>query len=181
MANHLIKLNDKQFRLYIPHSELQQAIEKIARKINADMEGKNPLFICVLNGAFIFAADLLKEISVDCEITFMRMKTYEGLHSSGRIKEIQPLEVDIKNRTVIIVEDIVDTGFTICRIKEYLSDLSPKEVKVATMFFKPDVLKCDLTLDYVAREVDNKFIVGYGLDYDEKGRNLKDLYILNEQ
>lgn len=180
MDNIQLKINGKLFRRYIPYEELQKAIKTVALKINADMEGKNPVFICVLNGAFMFAADLLKEISVDCEISFMRMKSYDGMQSTGIVKEIQPLEIDIQNRTVVLIEDIVDTGFTIHKIKEYLTKLSPAEIKVATMFFKPDALKCPLTLDYVARTIENKFIVGYGLDYDEKGRNLKDLYILNE-
>lgn len=180
MGNNLIKINDRQFRKYIPYGELQEKVKSVAHSINKDMEGKIPIFICILNGAFMFAADLLKEISVDCEISFMRMKSYEGMQSTGIVKEIQPLEIDIKNRTVILIEDIIDTGFTISKIKEYLIKQSPAEIKVATMFFKPDALKCPLMPDYVAQAIENKFIVGYGLDYDEKGRNLKDLYILHE-
>ncbi len=180
MDDNLITINNRQFRKYIPYKELQNKIKSVVHAINKEMDGKTPIFICVLNGAFMFAADLLKEVSIDCEIAFMRMKSYEGMQSTGTVREIQPLEMDIRNRTVIIIEDIVDTGFTISKIKEYLAGMSPAEIKVATMFFKPDALKCPLVLDYVAQTIENKFIVGYGLDYDEKGRNLKDLYILNE-
>lgn len=180
MDNNVIQINGRQFRKYIPYDDLQEKVRAVARVINRDMEGLNPVFVCVLNGAFMFAADLLKEITVDCEITFLRMKSYQGMQSAGMLKAIQPLEVDIKGRTVIVVEDIVDTGFTMDKIKAYLSGYLPAQIKTATMFFKPDAMKIPLVLDYVAQTIENRFIVGYGLDYDEKGRNLKDLYILDE-
>lgn len=180
MDNNVIQINGRQFRKYIPYDDLLEKVRAVARVINRDMEGRNPVFVCVLNGAFMFAADLLKEITVDCEITFMRMKSYQGMQSAGMLKAMQPLEVDIKGRTVIVVEDIVDTGFTMDKIKAYLSSYSPAQIKTATMFFKPDALKIPMELDYVAQTIENRFIVGYGLDYDEKGRNLKDLYILDE-
>ena len=148
--------------------------------MNKDLAGKRPLFLCVLNGAFMFAADLFREINVDAEITFIRMKSYEGTQSTGIIKQIYGLQEDIKDRTVVIVEDIVDTGFTMQNLKKQLEEKNPKEIKVATLLFKPDSLQCDVKLDYVAFEIPKAFIVGYGLDYDELGRNLKDIYVVTE-
>ena len=145
---------------------------RIASKMNQDLAGKNPLFLCVLNGAFVFAADLFREMTIDSEISYIRMKSYEGMHSTGEVKQIYGLQQDITGRTVVVVEDIVDT--------QQLNSHNPKEIKVATLLFKPDSLKCDVKPDYVALEIPPAFIVGYGLDYDEQGRNLKDIYVVSE-
>ena len=131
-----------------------------------------------MNGAFVFAADLLREITIESEITFMRMKSYSGTQSTGVVKIIHGLDEDIKDRTVIVVEDIIDTGFTMQRIINQLKEREPKQVKIATLLFKPKALKCDVHVDYAALEIPNDFIVGYGLDYDEQGRNLKDIYVI---
>ncbi|WP_297929433.1 hypoxanthine phosphoribosyltransferase [uncultured Coprobacter sp.] len=173
-----IQIKDKTFRPYIRREEIKAAIENIAARINNELAGENPLFICVLNGAFVFAADLLREITIESEITFMRMKSYSGTQSTGVVKIIHGLDEDIKDRTVIVVEDIVDTGFTMQRIINQLKEREPKQVKIATLLFKPKALKCDVHVDYAALEIPNDFIVGYGLDYDEQGRNLKDIYVI---
>ena len=175
-----IQIKDRLFKPYIDRSSIDSAVKRLAAQMNKDLAGKRPLFLCVLNGAFMFAADLFREINVDAEITFIRMKSYEGTQSTGIIKHIYGLQEDIKDRTVVIVEDIVDTGFTMQNLKKQLEEKNPKEIKVATLLFKPDSLQCDVKLDYVAFEIPKAFIVGYGLDYDELGRNLKDIYVVTE-
>ncbi len=175
-----IQIKDRLFKPYIDRSSIDSAVKRLAAQMNKDLAGKRPLFLCVLNGAFMFAADLFREINVDAEITFIRMKSYEGTQSTGIIKQIYGLQEDIKDRTVVIVEDIVDTGFTMQNLKKQLEEKNPKEIKIATLLFKPDSLQCDVKLDYVAFEIPKAFIVGYGLDYDELGRNLKDIYVVTE-
>ena len=175
-----IQIKDRLFKPYIDRSSIDSAVKRLAAQMNKDLAGKRPLFLCVLNGAFMFAADLFREINVDAEITFIRMKSYEGTQSTGIIKQIYGLQEDIKDRTVVIVEDIVDTGFTMQNLKKQLEEKNPKEIKVATLLFKPDSLQCDVKLDYVAFEIPKAFIVGYGLDYGELGRNLKDIYVVTE-
>lgn len=158
-----IQIKDRLFKPYIDRSSIDSAVKRLAAQMNKDLAGKRPLFLCVLNGAFMFAADLFREINVDAEITFIRMKSYEGTQSTGIIKQIYGLQEDIKDRTVVIVEDIVDTGFTMQNLKKQLEEKNPKEIKVATLLFKPDSLQCDVKLDYVAFEIPKAFIVGYGL------------------
>lgn len=175
-----IQVKDKFFKPFISSEEIQQAISRIADQINLDLAGKNPLFICVLNGAFMFAADLYKNISIDSEITFMRMKSYEGVQSTGNVKSISGLLEDVSGRTVVVLEDIIDTGYTMQSIIQQLTEMGAGQVLVSTLLYKPDALKVDLKVDYVALEIPNAFIVGYGLDYDEMGRNLKDIYVITE-
>lgn len=175
-----IRIKDKTFKPYLTFAEIQQAICGIATTINEELKDKNPLFICVLNGSFMFAADLMKEVNIPSEITFMRMKSYCGMSTTGTVKEINGLHECIEGRTVVVLEDIVDTGYTINAITKQLSERGAAEIKVATLLFKPEALKCDVKLDYVAKEIPNDFIVGYGLDYDEQGRNLKDIYVIAE-
>jgi hypoxanthine phosphoribosyltransferase len=145
------------------------------------MAGKNPLLISVLNGSFIFAADLLREITIPCEISFVKLASYEGILSTGKIKEIMGLNEDISGRTVIIVEDIVDTGRTMRRMLDSLSVRRPAEVHICTLFVKPDKLEVPLDIEYVAFSIPNDFIVGYGLDYDGQGRALKEIYTLSDE
>jgi hypoxanthine phosphoribosyltransferase len=172
----IIQVKDKSFELSITEEEILTSIRKLAEKINAEMKGKKPLFICILNGAFMFASDLLKEINIPCEITFIRLKSYYGMNSVGKIKEVHELIEDIKDRNIVIVEDIIDTGYTIRHLLQQMQEKKPKSIKVATLLFKPAALQLDIKPDYVAMEIPNEFIVGYGLDYDGEGRNLRDIY-----
>ncbi|MDA9563664.1 hypoxanthine phosphoribosyltransferase [Flavobacteriales bacterium] len=175
-----VKIKDKQFVKNIPSGNIQQSIQQVADKINVEMAGKNPVFVVVLNGAFMFASDLLKKIDIECEITFVKVASYEGTSSTGEVKELIGLNQDINNREVIIVEDIVDTGETIVALIDQIKHQDPADVRIATLLFKPDAYRKDIPIDYVAMEVGNDFLVGYGLDYDGLGRNLEDIYIVEE-
>ncbi|MCD7937205.1 MAG: hypoxanthine phosphoribosyltransferase [Tannerellaceae bacterium] len=176
-----ICLKDKEFELFIPEKEVLAAIERIAVEIKRDMDGKNPLFVGVLNGAFMFIADLMRRLDGSYELTFARYSSYRGTSSTGTVKEILPLHpTDVEGRTVILLEDIVDSGFTMSYVMSKLREQGAAEVKLATMLFKPDALKCDLKPDYVGIEIPNEFIVGYGLDYDEMGRAYRDIYKIVE-
>lgn len=172
----IIQIKDKKFRLSIPESEIQAAVRNVAEAINRDIADKNPLFICVLNGAFMFAGDLMKNVNIPCEITFVKLSSYDGLYTTGTVKEVIGLNESVVGRNVVIVEDIVDTGITMERILSSLRAKGANEIKVATFLQKPDALQRDITVDYVAMKIPNDFIVGYGLDYDGYGRNLKDIY-----
>lgn len=176
----IIRIGDRNFVPYIGRDKIHAAVCRVAARISADLAGTNPLFVCVLNGAFVFAADLFREISIGGEITFVRMKSYDGTQSTGRVREIHGLDEDIAGRTVVIVEDIVDTGYTVRHLREQLLAKGPQEVRVAALLFKPEALKCEVTVDYAALEIPNRFIVGYGLDYNEQGRQLKDIYVVKE-
>ncbi len=172
----VVHIKDKDFEHFIDFQEIQESIKRIAIQIDNDLAGENPIFLAVLNGAFMFAGELMKEVSIPCEITFVRLASYHGTTSSERVQEVLGLNESIENRTVIIVEDIVDSGNTMVSLTEQLQRYNPKEIRIATLLLKPDALKRDIKLDYVALEIPNDFIVGYGLDYDGYGRNLKDIY-----
>ena len=161
-------------------AEIKQRVGELARQMSRDLEGRNPLFLAVLNGAFIFAADLMREMTIPCEISFVKLASYQGTTSTGTIHEVIGINEDLSGRTVVIVEDIVESGLTISRMMEQIGTRHPASVQVCTLFFKPDKLKENLKLDYVAFEIPNDFILGYGLDYDQQGRGLKDLYTLAE-
>ena len=176
----IVTINDKQFEKFIEFQQIQAAIHEIARKIDNDLRDKNPIFVAVLNGAFMFAGELMKEVSIPCEITFVRLASYQGTSTTNKVQEVLGLNESIENRTVVIVEDIVDSGNTMIALQKELNKLNPKEIKIATLLLKPDALKQDVDLDYVALEIPNDFIVGYGLDYDGYGRNLKDIYKISE-
>jgi hypoxanthine phosphoribosyltransferase len=172
-----IKVKNKEFEKSIPYEEIQKAIKKVAENINKDYEGKEtPLFLSILNGAFMFTADVFKELSISSEVSFVKFSSYRGTSSSGKVKELIGLNEDLSGRHVIIMEDIVDTGLTINNVISQIKSYNPKDVKVATMLFKPDACEEEVSLDYVGMEIPNEFIVGYGLDYDGQGRNLKDIY-----
>jgi hypoxanthine phosphoribosyltransferase len=171
-----ILIKDRQFKMSIPESEILQAVKSVAEQMNKELEGTNPLFICVLNGAFMFAGDLMKYFTLPCEITFIKLSSYAGLYTSGDVKEIMGLSESVIGRNVVVVEDIVDTGITMDRILTSLNAKGAKSIKVATFLQKPDALQRDITVDYVAIKIPNDFIVGYGLDYDGYGRNLRDIY-----
>ncbi len=176
-----VKLLDREFKISIPAQEIDAAIAKIAEQMNKDLAGKNPLFICILNGSFMFASDLMKLITVEnAEITFMRLSSYEGTTTTGKVKKLMGFTEDLKDRTVVLLEDIIDTGITISNTLEQIKDYEAKEVLVATMLFKPKALSRDIKIDYVGIEIPNDFIVGRGLDYDGIGRNLPDVYTVIE-
>ena len=171
-----IQIHDKQFALSISENEIQAAVRRVGEDINRDLSDSNPLFICVLNGAFMFAGDLMKTVNFPCEITFIKLSSYEGLYTTGNVKEVMGLNESVVGRNVIVVEDIVDTGITMEKIINSLNAKGAKSIKVATFLQKPDALQRDIQVDYVAMKIPNQFIVGYGLDYDGYGRNLKEIY-----
>ena len=173
-----IKLHDKSFDTYLSEETIQKRIEEIAEAINNDYMGKKPLFIANLNGSFMFAADLFKHLTVDAEICFIKLASYKGLKSSGNIITSIGLDQDLYDRDVIIIEDIVDTGKTLHVFLPQLHHQQPKSFKIAALLHKPDATQYPLTIDYIGFSIPNKFVVGYGLDYDGLGRNLKEIYQL---
>lgn len=174
----MVTLKDKQFKPYISSDKILEAVKQVAQKINSDLAGESPVFLAVLNGSFMFAADLMKEINLNCEISFVKLASYHGTTSTGTVSELIGLNQDISGRTVIIVEDIVDTGNTLEKLAEILTNKKVKSFKIATAFFKPTAYTKKLKVDYVGMEIPNDFVVGYGLDYDGLGRNLKDVFVL---
>ena len=172
-----IKILDKEFELFIPYEKIRSVVEKMADEMNENLEGKNPLFLCILNGSFMFAAEIFKRISLlDAEITFVKLASYAGTSTTGKVKELIGLNEDLTGRTVVVLEDIVDTGITIAKTIEQIKARNPAEVQIATLLLKPDALLKEVRLDYVGLEIPNDFIVGYGLDYDGRGRNLIDIF-----
>ena len=174
----VVKIQDKLFETSISEAEIKQRVKAVAEQINRDMAGKNPLLLAVLNGAFIFAADPMREITIPCEISFVKLASYQGVTSSGTVKEVIGINENLSGRTVIIVEDIVESGLTMKRMIESIGTRNPASVHICTLLLKPDRLKVPLTIDYVAFRIPNDFILGYGLDYDQQGRQLKDIYTL---
>ncbi|TGD82973.1 hypoxanthine phosphoribosyltransferase [Hymenobacter wooponensis] len=171
-----ISLHNKQFEPYLPAAKLTTAIQELAAKINQDYAGQTPLFVAVLNGSFMFVADLMKYIQLDCEVSFVKVASYQGTSSTGTVKEVLGLSEEIKDRHVIILEDIVDTGHTMRMLLDTFNDKQPASLEVATLFLKPECLQHELPIRYVGLSIPNDFIVGYGLDYDGLGRNLPDVY-----
>lgn len=155
-------------------------VARVADEINRDLADENPLFVSVLNGSFMFTSDLMKHLNMPCELSFVKLASYEGTSSTGKVKELVGLNNDITGRTVVIVEDIVDTGFTMERLIETLRQRNPKDIRIATLLVKPDKLQVKLDIHYVAMNIPNDFIVGYGLDYDGLGRNYRDIYTVVE-
>ncbi len=175
----LVKLHDKEFKPYISAEEIHANLVKLAEALSADIKKSFPLFIVVLNGSFIFAADLVKLLKFPCEITFVKLASYHGTASTGNVSELIGLTENIEGRTVVIVEDIIDTGNTLEKLHSLLHDKQAKEIKTVTLLFKPEAYQKTIPVDYVGIRIKNEFVVGYGLDYDGLGRNLKDIYILN--
>ena len=176
--NRIIKVKDKTFSVSISERTIRGQIKRIADKINRDYEGKEPVFLAVLNGSFIFAADLLREIDLPCEISFVKLASYEGTSSSGSIREVIGLNIDITGRPVIIVEDIIDTGLTMAHMLETLKKQNPASIDICTLLLKPSKLQVKLNVRYCCKEIPDDFVVGYGLDYDGFGRNTKDIYTI---
>ena len=177
----IVKIHDKEFRISIPAEKIQERIAELGKQVSTEMNDKRPLFVAVLNGAFLFAADLLKNVTCECEITFVRVSSYAGTQSTGQVKNLVGLNENIEGRTIILVEDIVDTGDTALYLINELRKNKPAEIKIASLLLKPNALKHKLDVDYTGFEVPNDFLVGYGLDYDGIGRNLNDIYTLTSQ
>ncbi|MCR5887046.1 hypoxanthine phosphoribosyltransferase [Hymenobacter sp. J193] len=171
-----ITLHDKQFAPYLSAAQLQACVGELAARLNQDYAGKQPLFVAVLNGSFMFAADLLKQLHIPCEITFIRVASYVGTGSTGKVQEVMGLYESLTDRHVVLLEDIVDTGHTMRMLLDTLGAQNPASLEVATLFLKPECLQHELDLRYIGREIPNDFIVGYGLDYDGLGRNYPDVY-----
>lgn len=172
-----IKLKDKEFQIAIHYDSIYQSIKQIAANINHDFQDKEtPVFLSILNGAFMFTADLFKELRIDAHLSFVKFASYQGMNSTGDVKQLIGLNEDLKEKNIIVLEDIVDSGLTISKITEQLRHYNPKELKIATLLLKPDVYQGKIPLDYVGMEIPNEFIVGYGLDYDGLGRNYKNIY-----
>ena len=176
----IIDVLDKQFELLIPQEQLSERINEIARQINEEYEGRNPLFIAILNGSFIFAADLIREIDIPSEISFIKLSSYASLQSTGQIRELIGLQKNIFKREIILVDDIVDSGNTMKWLIEHLQELGPTSIEVVSLLVKPEALSNKIKIAYTGFEIPNKFVVGYGLDYDGYGRNFKDIYQLVE-
>ncbi len=173
-----IKVHDKQFIPYLTENQIDEQVSRLAAEINRDYEGKTPLFIGILNGSFMFASDLFKKISVDAEISFIKLASYKGTKSTGNVITSIGLDESLRGRHVVILEDIVDTGKTLHDFMPQLRDQQPASLKIASLLHKPEALIHPLTIDYLGFEVPNKFLLGYGLDYDGLGRNLKEIYRL---
>ncbi len=175
-----IQVHDKSFIPYLTEDQIDEQVSRLAREINRDYEGKTPLFIGILNGSFMFASDLFKKISVDAEISFIKLASYKGTKSTGNVITSIGLDESLKGRHVVILEDIVDTGKTLHEFLPQLRDQQPASLKIAALLHKPAALIHTLTIDYLGFEVPNKFLLGYGLDYDGLGRNLKEIYRLED-
>lgn len=171
-----IKVHDKEFEIYIPQDQIERSIKKVADHINRDLAGKNPLFLIVLNGAFMFAAELFKHVEIECEISFVKLSSYSGTSSTSIVRELIGLDHSIAGRNIVLVEDIIDSGLTMLFTIEKLKKLEANDVKIATMLFKPNAFKYNFPIDYIGIEIPNDFIIGYGLDYNEHARNLPDIY-----
>lgn len=176
-----VTLRDKSFKTFIPYEKISAAIDDVAAKINADFKDCEdvPVLLCVLNGSIMYMAELMKRLTFNLQVISIKLTSYEGTNTTGRVKQAMGLTSDITGRRVIIVEDIVDSGNTIVELKEIMAEHGASESRICTMLLKPDAYKKDIPLDYVAMEIPNDFIVGFGLDYDELGRNLKDIYVLD--
>ena len=177
-----VTIKDKTFRMFIPYEKISASIDSLAEKINADFKGCEdvPVLLCVLNGSIMFTAELMKRLDFNCQVVSTKLTSYEGTSTTGNVKQAMGLTADISGRRVIVIEDIVDSGNTIVELKRILEEKGAAESRICTLLFKPDAYKKDVKLDYVAMEIPNDFIVGFGLDYDELGRNFKDIYVLDE-
>ena len=172
----IIKVLDKEFKLYIKQEEIENVIKDIANQINVEYKDKNPLFLVMLNGAFMFASQLFKELTIDCETSFVKYASYDGTQSTCEVKELIGLNSSLEGRNVVIIEDIIDSGFTMKCLLQKLESMKVASAKVATMLFKPNAFKFDYKIDYIGMNIGNEFIVGYGLDYNQHGRNYASIY-----
>ena len=175
-----VKLHNKEFEMFITETEISAIVHSMANEINNSVI-KDPLFIAVLNGSFLFAADIMRKINIpNCEISFIKLSSYLGTESTGEVNELIGLGKNIRNRNVVILEDIIDTGITLEKIKSLLEKEEVANIKIATLLFKPEAYKKEIEIDFIGKSIPNNFVVGYGLDYDEIGRNLPHIYKLKE-
>ena len=175
-----LQIKDKKFAVSIPEAEILRQVRRVAGEINRDLAGREPLFLAILNGSFIFAADLMREIRLNAQITFVRLASYAGTASTGEVSELVGLNADIEGRDIIIVEDIIDSGLTMRHVLDMLVERHPRSVEICALLVKPDNLKVDLDIRYNCFEIPNDFILGYGLDYDGYGRNTRDIYTVTD-
>lgn len=175
-----IKLLDRRFKKMIPAEEIDKAVERVAEQLNERYAGKTPVFLGVLSGSFLFLSDLVRKINFDSRLAFVKISSYEGTQSTGNVKQQLGIDFDIEGKDIIIVEDIVETGHSMNYLLDYLQQRNPASVSICTLFFKPEKFLYEYKIDYVAMPIGNEFIVGYGLDYNQIGRNLKDIYVLDE-
>ena len=175
-----IKLHDKTFKVMISASEIDAAVDSVARQLDERYEGRTPVFVGVLSGAFLFLSDLVRKVTFNNEVSFVKISSYEGTESSGEIRQQLGIDSDIEGRDVIIVEDIVETGHSMNYLLDYIKRCKPASISICTLFFKPDKFLYEYKIDYTALSIGNEFIVGYGLDYNQLGRNLKDIYVVDE-
>lgn len=177
-----IKVHDKYFKLYMSNQQIEESIQNVADKLNNDLKDiDTPIFLSVLNGSFMFTASLMQKIEFQCDIVFIKLASYEGTSSSGNVKQIMGLTKSVEGKTVVVVEDIVDTGGTIEELYKILKDAGAADVKICTLMYKPGSYSKDIPVDYVANSIPNDFILGFGLDYDQLGRQYKDVYVIDEQ
>jgi hypoxanthine phosphoribosyltransferase len=175
-----IKLKDKTFRVLISAEEIDKAVTRVAEQLNERYEGRTPIFLGVLNGSFLFLADLVRKVNFENQVAFVKISSYVGTESTGRVTQQLGIDFDIKGRDIVIVEDIVETGHSMTYLLDYLKSKNPASISICTLFFKPEKFLYDYDIDYTALSIGNEFIVGYGLDYDQLGRNLKDIYVIDE-
>jgi hypoxanthine phosphoribosyltransferase len=175
-----IQLLDRKFKTMIPAEEIDKAVQRVADQLNVQYAGKTPIFLGVLSGSFLFLSDLVRKTTFDCRLAFVKISSYEGIESTGTIKQQLGIDFDIEGKDIIIVEDIVETGHSMNYLLDYLNARKPASVSICTLFFKPEKFLYEYKIDYIAMPIGNEFIVGYGLDYNQIGRNLKDIYVLDE-
>ena len=175
-----VKLHDKHFKLFMDYEIIISKIEDLVNVLNLTYSEKKPIFLCVLNGSFLFASELIKRFNHECEVSFVKLSSYQGVSSTGLVKNLLGINDDLKGRNIIIVEDIVDTGNTIYSVTQEIKKHKPKSIEVATLLFKPKAYQKKLPINYPAIKVGNEFLVGFGLDYNGIGRNLEDIFIIEE-
>ena len=175
-----IKLHDKTFRVLITAEEIDKAVTRVAEQLNERYEGRTPIFLGVLSGSFLFLADLVRKVNFENQLAFVKISSYDGTESTGNVKQLIGVDFDIEGREIIIVEDIVETGHSMNYLLDYLGKKTPASISICTLFFKPEKFLYEYNIDYTALSIGNEFIVGYGLDYNQLGRNLKDIYVIDE-
>ena len=175
-----LQVKDKKFAVSIPERERLRQVKRVAEEINRDYAGREPLFLAVLNGSFIFAADLMREVRLAAQVSFVKLASYEGTSSTGAVSEVIGLNADVEGRDIVIVEDIIDSGLTMRHLTEMLAKRHPRSVEICSLLVKPENLKVDLDIRYRCFDIPNDFILGYGLDYDGYGRNTRDIYTVVE-